>query len=105
MEINERLYEAGLLAQFEAALDEEDLETMAQLLEKVGLRSSQVEAIAQGSIFRRYLDRCRKDLDAMSLQDLAKVYVARFDGRQPDMSIGRANLVELIMGDIRLNGS
>ena len=105
MGTNELLYESGLLDQFEAAAQREDAKTMADLLERAGLPSSHVEAMARATIFQSYLARCRKDLDAMPIDDVARVFVARFDGKQPDLAIGKANLVELIMGDIRLSGS
>jgi hypothetical protein len=51
---------------------------------------------------RDYFDNLRKTLDAVSLAELGNLYAKQF-GRPADLSIGAANLKELILTDLRLN--
>ena len=101
MTVNERLYVAGLMDRWDKAKERKDANEMASLLSTVGLPPENASWTA-GEVLRRHeLEQRRKKLNAMSLADVARVYVNQFDGAQPDLSGGKANLIERIIGDLR----
>lgn len=101
MTINERLSAAGLLDQWRAAKVTGNLSAMASMLVAVGLTPALAASTADRALFNNELNQRRKELDQMPLSDVARVYVHQFDGQQPDLSAGKANLIERIIGDIR----
>jgi hypothetical protein len=102
MTINERLYEAGLFGRWDEAVQKDDREAMVSMLCSVDLTEYQSQWTADVVCWNRFAERQRKLLDSMSVAEVADVYEGMF-GRPADMSIGAANLKELILTEVRLS--